>query len=336
MIQKNNVKSYVKNLMVGNMDNDKDDDLLLPEKQLEIVKKRQEEALSGTIAYLKQQGALDVDIQQARELAEGFDPNNVESFDDSLIYRAYYAAKKCKTASLRNLARALNMTPQLLKFYCEQYPKLGMAIQAGYMDAVDIMKESLVDKLYEAAMGTSVTNVSTTRNYIVNEDGVKIPTNVTEVEHEVSIAPNVSAQLELLKRLDPAWIPKVGVDVKAEINHNLNVTQDVNVQVDYRKLSVEALKELLEAGRDDTREQLNKSEAVPNLINKAHERIREERDLEKQEKNVASNAPKKRGRPRNILRAHEQTINEVKNQLKAEDKQNGSKTSNRGRKKKDS
>ena len=322
------------------MGNDKEDDLLVSEKQLEIINKRKNAALSGTIKYLKEQGALDSDIQAAREISEGFDPNNVETFDDSLIYRAYYAAKKCKTASLRNLAHALGMSPQLLKFYCEQYPKLGLAIQAGYMDAVDMMKENLVSKLYEAAMGTTVSNSSTTTQYIVDDDGNKIPTNVTEVEHTSQVVPNVSAQLELLKRLDPAWIPKVGVDIRAEINENLHVVEDVNVQVDYKKLSVSALKELLRAGKTDemhTGASVTESgEGRRKALNKLYDRRKENKSDEEIKSVTKSTSGKRRGRPANILKQHQQDVENAKNNINLEEQKNGNKAGNRGRKKKDS
>lgn len=314
------------------------DDLLLPEEQVALINKRKEESLSGTIAYLKQQGALDSDIQQARELAEGFNPDNVESFDDSLIYRAYYAAKKCKTASLINLAKALGITPNLLKFYCEQYPKLGMAIQAGYMDAVDTMKESLVSKLYEAAMGTTVTNLSTTRKYIVDDDGNKIPTSIKEVEDSVSVPPNVSAQLELLKRLDPAWIPKVGVSVQAEINNNLHVVEDVNVQVDYKKLSVEALKELLSAGRVDMSAHTGTGASeLGELAQKRIQQMREDNEKSGRGRPKKSNKP---GKLTTMVNEYREEVNKAKiNSKKSnnqEETKNGSKVGNRGRKKKNS
>ena len=319
------------------MDNERDD-LLLPEEQVALINKKREQSLFGTIAYLKQQGALDSDIQQAREIAEGFNPDNIESFDDSLVYRAYYAAKKCKTASLLNLSKALGITPNLLKFYCEQYPKLGMAIQAGYMDAVDTMKESLVSKLYEAAMGTCVTNSSTTTKYIVDEAGNKIPVSVKEIEDNVVVTPNVTAQLELLKRLDPAWIPKVGVSVQAEINNNLHVTEDVNVQVDYKKLSVGALKELLAAGKVDMSSHTGTGASdLGELAQKKIKQMREENEKSGRGRPKKSNKPSKLT---SMVNEYKEEVNNAKTTYKKsnnqEETKNGSKTGNRGRKKKDS
>ena len=315
---------------------DNENDLLLPEKQLEIVKNKKNNSLSDTIKYLKEQGALDSDIQSAREFVEGFNPDSVETFDDGLIYRAYYVARKCRTASFGYLAKRLRMSTQLLKYYCEQNPKLALAIQMGYMDSVDCMKEDLVNKLYEAAMGTTLTTTSRTQNYITNDAGEVVPTTMTETTHTAQIAPNVSAQLELLKRLDPAWVPKVGIDVRAEINENLHVVQDINVQVDYKKLSVSALKELLQAGKsDETHVQSTVTESGINNTT-ALKRIYENRKTSSEDSVKPSKPKQKRGRAHNILNAQENIINETKRKLKMEDSNNVNKTSNRGRKKKDS
>lgn len=347
---------------------ERDDDLLIPPQVLEQENKQKQESESSTVAFLKERGALDADIQAAREIANELDLSKPgkDGFTNSLVYRAYYAAKKSKTAAPGYIAKVLGISTKLLKFYCEKYPKFAMAIQAGYMDAVDNMKERLVDKLYEAAMGTTLTNSTETTNYLINEDGVPIPTDKTESTHTVQVAPNVSAQLELLKRLDPSWIPKVGVDISGEIKHTYNYTQDVNIQVDYKKLSPEVLHQLLEAGKTQAGVQngmlLTESSAMELEEDTVQERPEQQDELphELPQPQVEDKPKKRRGRPpkqkrdepkvdeplgssnygkkyRAILASTEKQIVQAKKQINLEETENnGNKTSNRGRKKKDS
>lgn len=212
---------------------------------------------SSDVQYLKEIGALDNDIQTIREIVDGFDPKKLDMYNDGLLYKAYYAAKRCKTMSKNIIAKQLCMSVKLLNYYLDKYPKLGLALQAGYMDSLETMKENLVTKLYESAMGTTVVNTSKTTNYVINEFGDRVPVNETVTEHEINTVPSVSAQLELLKRLDPAWVPKVQIDVTQQINQNFKVQEDINVAVDYRKLSVGALKELLASGKADLEDDTN-------------------------------------------------------------------------------
>jgi hypothetical protein len=48
-----------------------------------------------------------------------------------------------------------------------------------------------------------------------------------------------------MKRLDPAWVPQVDVNVSGQVEHNFTAVKDVNIAVDYKQLSPSALKELL-------------------------------------------------------------------------------------------
>ena len=287
------------------MKKDTENDLLLGDK------------LDSNVEYLKSVGALDYEVQTAREIVAGFDPAKLDEFNDGMIYRAYYAAKKCHTMTKGTISKCLRISQKLLEYYLKTYPKLGLAIQAGYMDAIDEMKESLVSKLYDSAMGQTVKNTTTTETYVRTDDGELIQTTQTVTTHENSIPPNVSAQLELLKRLDPAWVPKVQVDLNQEINYNFHVVEDVNVAVDYRKLSPQALQELLKSGKSDG----------PNMEAYIVEDTQKRcgctnKDVELQEIEEDKPVIKRRGRPPKIKNNQEGETN------------NGNKKSNRGRKKK--
>lgn len=314
-------------------DKDLDNDLLIGEEL--------NEQTESDVDYLKRVGALDYDIQMAREIVTGFDPQKLDKYNDGLIYRAYYVARQCKTMAKGIIAKNLHISTKLLNYYLETYPKVGLALQAGYMDSLDTMKESLVSKLYDCALGGTVTNKTTSTNYVRNQDGELIPRSVNVTEHEVYMTPNVSAQLELLKRLDPAWVPKVQVDINQEMNYTFKVQEDMNVAVDYRKLSPSALQELLASGKADIRnDDLMEVEETQRSVTYVSEeqnqqRLKEKRNEKKRLRGSTQNNSKYK---RMLSESENQVQQSIENQnyLEGDLLENGNQKRNRGRKKKDS
>ena len=214
------------------------------------VNSREEEAdllidLSANSEALIEKEVIDAQFFNLRDEVSEFDPSKLDKYNDSLLYRVYYVAKRCKTASTRIIANNLQISKRLLEYYIQTYPKVGLAIQVGVMDARDEMKETLVEALFTAAKGQTVSEQSVAVETVYNEEGAALGNKEKITTVEKYVPPNVSAATELMKRLDPAWVPKVDVNVSGEVDHNYNVTHDVNVAVDYKQLSPEALKELL-------------------------------------------------------------------------------------------
>lgn len=201
------------------------------------------------VQYLIDSGILPQEIQNVREIVNDFDGSQLDEFNDGIIYRAYHAALHCRTQTLGTIAKALGISRKLLEYYLKQYPKLGLAIQVGYMDSIDYLKEDLVNALTQVALGTSVQEVSVTNKQVLNKFGEVHDLTDTKTTTR-QIAPDTTAILELMKRIDPAWVPKVAVDVQQNINHTFNVKEDINVAVDYRKLSPSALRELIDSAKD--------------------------------------------------------------------------------------
>lgn len=197
-----------------------------------------------------EQGLLPEEVQTAREIVDGFDGAALDKYNDGLIYRAYHAARTCRNPNPGVIAKMLGISRKLLEYYLEKYPKLGIAIQAGYMDSADTMKHELMDALYSVAMGYKYTDVTVHQEDVLDDFGEVIASKKNTTTAYKNVPPNVQAILELMRRLDPSWVPKVEVDVQQNINQTFHVAQDISVQVDYRKLSPEALRELLQANKD--------------------------------------------------------------------------------------
>ena len=218
-------------------------DLLTPQQETE--EKDLLLNMSDNTEALVKSNIIDGQLLSIREEVSDLDISKLDKYSDSLLYQAYYVAKKCKTASNRIISRKLNISLRLFEYYLEKYPKLGLTIRMGVMDARDEMKETIVDALFAAAKGQDVTEQSTAVETVYDPEGAVLGTKEKITTVTKHVAPNVSAGLELMKRLDPAWIPQVNVDVSGQVDHNLNVVKDVNIAVDYKQLSPAALKELI-------------------------------------------------------------------------------------------
>lgn len=206
------------------------------------------------VQTLIDKGVLPEEIQTVREIVNDFNGDELTEFNDGIIYRAYHAALRCRTQSLGIIAKKLGISRKVLEYYLKQYPKLGLAIQVGYMDAVDYLKEDLVSALTRVALGTTTTEITKYEKQYVNKYGDIIDTEDTKTITK-ELAPDVTAIIELMKRLDPAWQPKVSVDIQQEVSHTFNVKEDINVAVDYRKLSPSALRELIQSSKSSPNSQ---------------------------------------------------------------------------------
>ena len=271
--------------------------------------------MSENTQHLLKEEIIDSQMLTIRENINEFDISKIDKYSDSLLYQTYYAVKKCKTASKRILAKNLGISLKLLNYYIETYPKLGLVIQMAIMDARDEMKETIVDALYTAAKGQQVSEETVAVETVRDAEGGVIGTKEKVTTVTKYVAPNISAGIELMKRLDPAWVPQVNVDVSGSVDHNLNVVQDVNVAVDYKQLSPTALKELLNSqkllNQRDTKsykDEDNKSVVVKGLKNKI-------------KKESTDNFTSKARKTNKLIKDSKNEINKIKEQAKKEAQQ---------------
>lgn len=267
---------------------------------------------------LLQEGLLTTDIIAIRDTVDNLDPNKLDEYSDTLLYRAYFVAKKMCTNSPSVIAKELKISVRLLKYYLEKYPKLATVIQMGLMDATENIKTTVVQSLYKSAMGQMVTEHAVVKETEYDDEGVPLGTKEKISEVNKYIPPNTQAALELLRKLDPSWNPKVDINV-AE-NKTLHVIEDVNVAVDYRKLSAQSLRELIQAqkttGADMTVNQLESGECVETLNTYVPQPKGEltEEDKKRQKHLKSSNPPKKR--IKKLTDAHNNTVEQVKKRAK--------------------
>ena len=247
--------------------------------------------LSDSTQHLVDTQALPIDVLSVRDVVSDLDISKLDEYGDSLLYSAYYAAKKCKTISPSVIARNLKISKNLYEYYLDKYPKFKAVIELGFIDAKEEMKETIVSALYKAAQGYSITETGTVTQTEYDSEGVARGSieKVTTVQKQVQ--PNVTAGIELMKRLDPSWVPQLNVDVSGNIDHLHLSAKDIDVAVDYRKLSPQALKELLSSHKDTSPNmQLLKSAEKPTIIKPDSVEVVSEQPVKR-----------KRGRPRKTV-----------------------------------
>ena len=194
-------------------------------------------------------GIIPIEAFSVREIVSDIKPETLDKYGDSLLYQAYSVALRCNTSSRTVLAKNLGISTQLYDYYCEKYPKFKAVIKLGLLDAKEQMKETVVSSLYKAAQGYTAREVVTVVQHEYDEEGSIRGTVEKTSTAEKYIPANVNAALELMKRLDPSWVPQVKVDVSGNIDHIHASVEDISVAVDFRKLSPSAIRELLSANR---------------------------------------------------------------------------------------
>lgn len=274
--------------------------------------------LSPNMEKLLEEGLVTTDIIALRDTVNDLNPNTLDKYSDSLLYRAYYAAKKRHTNSSNVLARELKISTKLFNYYIDTYPKFGLVIQMGLMDATEEMKNDIVDSLYKASKGQTVKEKAVITETEYDDEGVVLGSKQKISEAEKYIPPNTQAAIELLRKLDPSWNPKLDINVTE--NKLLHVVEDVNVAVDYRKLSTDALRELLQSQQSlgsttDLRklENGNPIRSLSTYVPPTEEEMTEEQKIRKQHQHSSTPARK---RAKRAVEIHDMHIQKAKKQAK--------------------
>jgi len=223
----------------------------------------------NTLELLKT-GVVSPELFNVRDEINKLDIEKADEYSDNLLYQAYYAAKKRKTTSASIIAHDLKISRQLYDYYLKKYPKLAVIVNMGLMDAKEDMKHTIVDALFDAAKGQTVVETSEAVETTYDTEGAVVGTKQKIVTVQKKVPPNVQAALELMRKLDPSWTPNVKIDINHTENKTLHVIEDLNVAVDYRKLSADALKQLIESSRvshDDELQKLESGESITNFNN---------------------------------------------------------------------
>ena len=207
---------------------------------------------TNDVNILIDKDVLPEEVQDLRLFMDNFNPETLDKMSDGIVAQGYASARKSKSFTLQSVAKNMGISYKLFQYYLDKYPKFAIAVRTGLIDSVTLMKEHLTTTLYEVATGITLADNSKTVKTVYNSEGEIIGTEITTKDNCRQLAPNVTATLELLRKLDPEWQPKVNVDVQLEINKNIKVAQDITVAPDLKKLSPSALKELLLSARDMT------------------------------------------------------------------------------------
>lgn len=205
-------------------------------------------------------------LKQIREFVDKFKPTEEMSKGKGYIAQAYVAARKSKSFTGISIAKALNMNYTVYKRYLETDPEFAAAVRLGIMDGKSEMKDALLESLYKKALGYTTIEESTQQDGTIASDGTEFYSKISKKTSQRDVPPDSQALLLLLQKIDPTWAQKTdnnGVDMSEGLN---NIVKDVTVDVDYKKLSATALKELLLSEKAVTDKSLNYTEDGTNVL----------------------------------------------------------------------
>lgn len=184
-------------------------------------------------------------VQRIRDFVCVFDPNNIKTtYSDAMVAQAYIAARASKTGSLSMIAKNLGISYSEFSYYMDTYSEFAAAVRMGMLDGKEIAKERLTSVLYQRAVGMTVTE--TKHEDSESESGTGIISTSKTTKTEKVLPPDINAALAILRKLDPSWSPAQKLEIKSDTTYtNYNVTADVSMDLDLKKLSPEALREIL-------------------------------------------------------------------------------------------
>lgn len=257
---------------------------------------------------------VDDRLNRIRELYNNVQVDTTD-LTDSLLAQIYTAARKCKVQNITNLALTLNWSNSKLQYYKETFPEVATIIQLGFVDGRADMEEKLTKTLYDSAVGNHIiVDEQVDEDEIIDfKTGIKTGTKRKIKTITKRLPPNPNAALELLKRINPADWNVISSVVNNNYNTvNFNAVDDINVKVDYRKLSPETIAEIIESEKGDgSNIEVNKTEdGVTLSYLKEYREKQANKVMEKPEDKPKRGRPKKveepqplpkkRGRPKKI------------------------------------
>lgn len=207
------------------------------------------------------ESALDTIIpENIRRFRDKFLKHTVPEFDqygDGFVAQAYFAAFNSSTGTNFSIANALGLDTLTFQYYMQKYADFATAVNMGKLDARQNRLADLQSSLLARAIGVEVEETRTEDSGSIDEDGNFKTAFRKIVTTKKQIPPDAAAAIAILGKIDPSWNPKTTLEIN--FNKNLNVTEDVNINVDLRSLSPDALKELLGSQKQSQDMEINKT-----------------------------------------------------------------------------
>ncbi|MEG1565396.1 MAG: hypothetical protein RR342_01475 [Bacilli bacterium] len=201
--------------------------------------------------------ALPENVSKFREKLLNYKIPEKDKYGDGFLAQAYIAARNSPTGTYASIRKELKLDSLSFQYYMEKYPDFAAAIQIGLYDSRKAKLSDLEGSLLSLALGLEIEEKRTEEAGSVDEDGnIKDPYRKVTITKK-QVPPDANAILTLLKKLDPSYTPKSIIDVN--VNKTLNVAEDININVDYRTLSTETIKELLASNKLPHNDEVNKT-----------------------------------------------------------------------------
>lgn len=196
-------------------------------------------------------------IKDLRKKIFNYKPPEVDRYGDGFLAQAYFVAKGSSTGSYSAIARELGLDMMSFNYYMETYPDFVAAVNMGRIDGSKDRITNLQNALLSRAYGLEVEEKKTEESGIIDEDGNFKTVHRKQTTVKKQVPPDTAAILEILRKIDPSWNPKSTLEVN--YNQTMDVTQDVNINVDLRELSPDAIKEIMNSVKQPNNPTINKT-----------------------------------------------------------------------------
>lgn len=238
---------------------------------------------------------LPENVREFREKLKNYNAPKLDMYGEGLAAQAYLEARSSPTGTYSSIRKALKLDKLTFQYYMNKYPDFVAAVKMGIIDGRQERLNDLEGTLLARALGVEIEEERVEESGAVDEDGNLKGMFRKVVRTKKQIPPDASAALEILRKIDPSWNPKSSIDVN--FVDRMNVTEDININVDLRTLSPAALREILESNKQPVNTEINKTpggesvrflhetpEKAAKRKEKRNEKAKEERTKKKKKK----------------------------------------------------
>lgn len=197
-------------------------------------------------------------VREFRNKITNYTPPKKDRYGDGFLSQVYFAAKNSATGSMNSIRKELNLDNLTFQYYMDTDPEFVAAINMGIYDSRKEKISELESSLFSKALGTEIEE-SRLEEYedLDLNSGESVITHRKKTVIKKQIPPDTQAILTLLQKIDPSYNPKQVLDIN--VSGNINVEDDVTINVDYRTLSTDTIRELLNSNKQGMNTEINRT-----------------------------------------------------------------------------
>lgn len=196
-------------------------------------------------------------VNEFRNKITNYKPPKKDKYGDGFLTQVYFAAKNSISGSMSSIRKELKLDNLTFQYYMDNNPDFVAAIQIGIYDNRKEKLAELESSLFNKAIGMEIEETKIEDSEVPDEDGKFATVSRKKTTIKKQIPPDTQAILTILQKIDPSYNPKQVLDIN--VNGNLNVEEDVTINVDYRMLSTDTIRELLNSNKQNVNTEINKT-----------------------------------------------------------------------------